>query len=258
MSSGQFIDTKIVLYSKRSAYGTVYKPKALYANSHVLKSVPYFKDRESYLSPLSQREVADLLEVFSGGFAESELKDLSLPVDESEEAENYDYDSDSDLDEDDLNDGSEVSINVNSGEDAAQSGDTTGTKGDVQKRDTTSVKDAVHRRGATSGPANGTKKSTMSKIFGPLKGHSPDLQHLSAKDKKPAPADVRCHPSSISKEKSGTCDISMEAASIEVMQKLPLQESACLEFERNGQKTGKGQIIKVHDVAFITYASSNA
>ena len=46
ISSGRFIDTKIILYSRRDGSGRICKPKALYANSHVLKSVPYFNDRE--------------------------------------------------------------------------------------------------------------------------------------------------------------------------------------------------------------------
>ena len=48
ISSGRFVDTKIVLYSRRDASGAVCRPRALYANSHVLKSVPYFGDREFY------------------------------------------------------------------------------------------------------------------------------------------------------------------------------------------------------------------
>ena len=52
ISSGKFIDTKVVLYSRRDRSGKVCKPKALYANSHVLKSVPYFNDCEFQLCPL--------------------------------------------------------------------------------------------------------------------------------------------------------------------------------------------------------------
>ena len=47
IASGAFVDTKIILFSRRSSSGRVYAPKALYANSHILKSVPYFNDRES-------------------------------------------------------------------------------------------------------------------------------------------------------------------------------------------------------------------
>jgi len=46
ITSGKFIDTKIVLFSRRDSSGRVCKPKALYANSHVLKSVPYFNARK--------------------------------------------------------------------------------------------------------------------------------------------------------------------------------------------------------------------
>jgi len=46
ISSGNLVDTKIVLYSHRDTSGRVCRPKALYANSHVLKTVPYFNDRE--------------------------------------------------------------------------------------------------------------------------------------------------------------------------------------------------------------------
>ena len=51
ISSGRFIDTKIVLFSRKDSAGRICKPRALYANSHVLKSVPYFKDREFSLHP---------------------------------------------------------------------------------------------------------------------------------------------------------------------------------------------------------------
>ena len=44
ISSGKFVDTKIVLYSHRDPSGRVCRPKALYANGHVLKKVPYFED----------------------------------------------------------------------------------------------------------------------------------------------------------------------------------------------------------------------
>ena len=46
ISSGNLVDTKIVLYSRRASSGRVSRPKALYASSHVLKTVPYFHDSE--------------------------------------------------------------------------------------------------------------------------------------------------------------------------------------------------------------------
>ena len=47
ISSGRLEDTKIILYSRRDHFGTVSRPRALYASSHVLKTVPYFNDRKS-------------------------------------------------------------------------------------------------------------------------------------------------------------------------------------------------------------------
>lgn len=44
ISSGHLVDTKIILYSHRDSSGRVCRPKALYANSCVLKTVPYFND----------------------------------------------------------------------------------------------------------------------------------------------------------------------------------------------------------------------
>ena len=99
ISSGRFADTKIVLYSRRDSSGTISRPRALYANSHVLKSVPYFSDRESHF-PHAYTIPNDPLQVLSGTFAESELKDFSEPIDENERAENYGYHSDSDLEDD--------------------------------------------------------------------------------------------------------------------------------------------------------------
>ena len=47
ITSGHFVDTKIHLFSYRNSAGDVCKPKVLYANSGVLKSVPYFEARGS-------------------------------------------------------------------------------------------------------------------------------------------------------------------------------------------------------------------
>ena len=57
ISSGRFIDTKVVLFSRRDSSGRVCKPGALYASSHVLKSVPYFKTREFSLCPFTSRTI---------------------------------------------------------------------------------------------------------------------------------------------------------------------------------------------------------
>lgn len=45
-SSGNLVDTKLILYLHRDSLGRICRPKPLYANSHVLKTVPYFNDRE--------------------------------------------------------------------------------------------------------------------------------------------------------------------------------------------------------------------
>ena len=46
ISSGNLVDTKIILYSRRGPSGRVSRPKLLYASSHVLRTVPYFNDSE--------------------------------------------------------------------------------------------------------------------------------------------------------------------------------------------------------------------
>ena len=54
ITSGHFADTKVYLFSHRNAAGDICKPRALYANSIVLKSVPYFND---CISPLIVTEL---------------------------------------------------------------------------------------------------------------------------------------------------------------------------------------------------------
>ncbi|KAF9785419.1 hypothetical protein BJ322DRAFT_829074 [Thelephora terrestris] len=82
ISSGNLIDTKIVLYSHRDPSGRVRRPKALYTNSSILKTVPYFND------------------LLFGNFAESQSKDFKEAIDEEESADDYGYLSDSDLEDD--------------------------------------------------------------------------------------------------------------------------------------------------------------
>ena len=104
ISSGNFVDTKIILYSHRNSSGQVGRPKVLYANSHVLKTVPYFNDRECRPPPhsVSLAEThTTISEVLFGKFAESQSKDFNKePIDEQEYAEDYGYLSDSDLEDD--------------------------------------------------------------------------------------------------------------------------------------------------------------
>ena len=103
ISSGNLVDTKIVLYSYRDSSGRVCRPKALYANSHVLKTVSYFNDRE-YTATLDIgcRASYNCFKVLFGNFAEAQSKDFNKEaIDEEESAEDYGYLSDSDLEDDD-------------------------------------------------------------------------------------------------------------------------------------------------------------
>lgn len=103
ISSGNFVDTKIILYSHRDSSGRVCQPKALYTNSHVLQTVPYFANRES--TTILDTTLAELhggvFKVLFGDFAESQPKDFNkeAPKDEGF-AEGYGYLSDSDLEDD--------------------------------------------------------------------------------------------------------------------------------------------------------------
>ena len=102
ISSGYLVDTKIILYSHRDPSGRVCRPKALYANSHVLRTVPYFNDRESVaaLDNTHPEPYTAGFEVLFGNFAESQSKDFKEAIDEGESAEDYGYLSDSDLEDD--------------------------------------------------------------------------------------------------------------------------------------------------------------
>ena len=103
ISSGNLVDTKIILYSHRDSSGRVCRPKALYANSHVLKTVPYFKDRKSAatLDPTRPEPHGVAPKVLFGNFAESQSRDFSgEEVGGEESAEDYGYLSDSDLEDD--------------------------------------------------------------------------------------------------------------------------------------------------------------
>ena len=42
ITSGTFVDTKFYVFSRREASGCVGSPRALYCNSRVLNTVPYF------------------------------------------------------------------------------------------------------------------------------------------------------------------------------------------------------------------------
>jgi len=103
ISSGNLVDTKIISYSRRDFSGRVCRPKPLYANSHVLKTVPYFNDRESAATfdPARREPYGAAPKVLFGDFAESQSKDFNEEeLDGEEYAEDYGYLSDSDLEDD--------------------------------------------------------------------------------------------------------------------------------------------------------------
>ena len=101
ISSGNLIDTKIIVYSYRDSTGRVCRPRALYTNSHVLKRVPYFNDCEYTTTldiVLSEAHVI-VSKVLFGGFGESQSKDFKEVINEEEYSKDYDYSSDSDLED---------------------------------------------------------------------------------------------------------------------------------------------------------------
>jgi len=102
ISSGNLVDTKIILYSYRDSSGRVCRPKAAYTNSRILKTVPYFNDRESTATPNNTRKWPHgIPKVLFGNFAESQSKDFNREmIDNDESAEDYGYLSDSDLEDD--------------------------------------------------------------------------------------------------------------------------------------------------------------
>jgi hypothetical protein len=102
ISSGNLVDTKIILYSHRDSSGRICRPKALYANSHILKTVPYFDKRECAAAfDLIHVETSQYdFEVLFGSFAESHLRDFEEEINKEESTEDYGYLSDSDLEED--------------------------------------------------------------------------------------------------------------------------------------------------------------
>ena len=101
ITTGNFIDTKIVLYSYRDSSGRVCRPKALYANSHVLKTIRYFNDCEYTTTLGTARAVPHGItsQVLFGDFAEAQSRNFREVVDETEFAEDYGYLSDSDLED---------------------------------------------------------------------------------------------------------------------------------------------------------------
>jgi len=100
ITSGHFVDTKIYLFSHRSTTGRVCKPKALYANSVVLKTVPHFNTRESPRNMSDFHVVTPDQLVLSGNYCEAATRDLDEDTADGDAiGENYGYDSDSDLED---------------------------------------------------------------------------------------------------------------------------------------------------------------
>ena len=90
ITSGSLIDTKIISYPRRDSSGRICRPKPLYTNGHVLKSVPYFKDREcTFTLNALQEPHSTALEVLFGNFAESQSKGFTEEIDEEGSAEDY-------------------------------------------------------------------------------------------------------------------------------------------------------------------------
>ena len=101
ISSGSFADTEIILYSHRDSSGRVCRPKALYANSYVLKTVPYFKDRESTVRYARAEPHSIVSIVLSRNSVEPRSKEFSKEaIGDEESTEDYGYSSDSDLEDD--------------------------------------------------------------------------------------------------------------------------------------------------------------
>ncbi|KIP10838.1 hypothetical protein PHLGIDRAFT_11103 [Phlebiopsis gigantea 11061_1 CR5-6] len=88
LTSGNFIDIKFYAYSRRNATGNVYKPKAIYANSYILrvKSPNYFEP---------------LLQGGYGGYCATGPLHGDFPATFPVECDGEGYDSDSDLEDDD-------------------------------------------------------------------------------------------------------------------------------------------------------------
>jgi len=101
ISSGNLVDTKIIVYSHRDSSGRVCRPKALYTNNHVLKTVPYFNDceRTATLNITRAEPHTVIPKVLFGNFTESKSKDFKETIDEEDSAEDYGYLSDSDLED---------------------------------------------------------------------------------------------------------------------------------------------------------------
>ncbi|KAH9855261.1 hypothetical protein C2E23DRAFT_774272 [Lenzites betulinus] len=104
LTTGLFIDCQFSLYSRRlTSNGTVHTPRAVYANSEVLKqTAEHFQSRKYIASLLYEPWRLTQTLVISGGFSEGmggsmgSAKKMPIQI----TAEEYGYESDSDLEDD--------------------------------------------------------------------------------------------------------------------------------------------------------------
>lgn len=98
------MDTKFYVFSQRNASGRVGKPKALYANSEILKQVPYFEARGLMLLLSPSSPSSHLSPVLSDRFSEGVITDLNSEFFQNETPyrDDYEYLSDEDLQGDPL------------------------------------------------------------------------------------------------------------------------------------------------------------
>lgn len=114
LSTGVSIDTKFYAYSRRKAsqLGTMFAPRAVYANSLILRArLPSYFDPRAYplslvwiLRHTNLRLPIFEMKVLGGWYGKNVVEgslDAPFPEDFADETEKYDYDSDSDIEDDD-------------------------------------------------------------------------------------------------------------------------------------------------------------
>jgi len=69
LSTGTFVDVKLYVFSQRTPSGRVRAPRPLYANSHVLQTVPYFRSCKNSFA----RAPAELLPTIVGDYVQCSL-----------------------------------------------------------------------------------------------------------------------------------------------------------------------------------------
>ena len=107
ITSGTFVDTKFWVFSKRSSRsGRVGEPKALFANGHVVRSVPRLGARAFIISNC-YGSPSHRFTVLNWGEGGENLR-TQFPVDRKPSTCDYDCDADSDLEEDEDWDSSDI------------------------------------------------------------------------------------------------------------------------------------------------------